>query len=81
MPLTFIGQEDAFQDPNSPFSAGVGGVLGANIRLLRFLRLGVEYDAKLESFSSAAADAVTEGSFKPLGRVNSNFNLTMGVAF
>ena len=81
VPLTFIGQEGATSDPSNPFSAGIGGVLGANIKLLKFLRLGVEYDAKFESFSSATAEAVSEGSFRPLGRINSNFNLTMGVAF
>lgn len=81
IPLTFIGDEGPSSDPGSPFSTGIGGVLGANIKLLSFLRLGVEYDAKFESFSSATAEAVSEGSFRPLGRINSNFNLTMGVAF
>lgn len=81
IPLTFIGDESTSTSESSPFSAGVGGVLGANIRLLKFLRLGVEYDAKFESFSSATADAISEGSFRPLGRINSNFNITMGVAF
>lgn len=81
VPLTFIGNESTATTEASPFSAGIGGVIGANIKLLKFLRLGVEYDAKFESFSSATADAISEGSFKPLGRINSNFNLTMGVAF
>ena len=81
VPLTFIGTESTSNDESSPFSAGVGGVLGANIKVLKFMRLGVEYDAKFESFSSATADAISEGSFKPLGRINSNFNLTLGVAF
>jgi hypothetical protein len=79
--LTFIGNESTSTDESSPFAAGIGGVLGANIKLLKFLRLGVEYDAKFESFSSATADAISEGSFRPLGRINSNFNLTMGIAF
>ncbi|MFK7970339.1 MAG: hypothetical protein AB8F95_08230 [Bacteroidia bacterium] len=81
IPLTFIGEEGPSADPSSPFSTGIGGVIGANIKVLKFLRFGVEYDAKYESFRSATAEAVTQGSFRPLGRINSNFNLTMGVAF
>lgn len=84
VPLTFIGQERGGLETatgDNTFSSGLGGVLGANIRILKFLRVGVEFDTKYENFRSAAVDAINEGSASPLGRLNYNTSFTVGVTF
>ncbi|MEM6263181.1 MAG: hypothetical protein AAGI38_11780 [Bacteroidota bacterium] len=83
IPVTVVGEDlvsrniDDFR--NGTVKAGLGTVLGANIRFLRILRLGVEFDARYQSFKSATLDAISDVSLRPYGRLNYTANLTIGV--
>ncbi len=85
MPLTITGDDVVAQNINQfsggNFSAGLGAVIGANIRFLKILRVGVEFDAKYENFKSAAWESISSTSVAPLKRINYNTNLTVGVLF
>lgn len=85
IPVTVVGEEiiqdnlDSFQ--NGEVRGGLGLLLGANLRLLKILRLGVEFDANYDSFEEAIGTSVSERSLVPIQGLNYTTNFTIGVAF
>lgn len=85
IPVTVVGEEiiddnlQSFQ--NGGVRSGLGVVLGANIRLLKIIRIGVEFDANYDNFQEAVGASVSDRSFVPIQGLNRTTALTVGFAF
>ncbi|MEZ4777573.1 MAG: hypothetical protein R3D00_30640 [Bacteroidia bacterium] len=66
---------------NGGIRSGLGVVLGANLRVLKIFRVGVEFDATYDDFSTGVRSSVNELSFVPVKGINHNTAFTVGVAF
>ncbi len=83
VPITVVGKDlinsniDNLSDGG--FSAGLGAVLGVNIKVLKIFRAGVEFDAQYQNFKAATVDAVNNVSFQPYQRMNYTANFTFGI--
>lgn len=61
------------------FSAGLGAVIGANVKLLKIFRVGVEFDARYQNFKAATVNAVNEFSLQPYRGMTYTTNFTVGI--
>ncbi len=86
VPITRVG-DDEIENANLPtirnnhYHAGLGVLLGANIKLLKVMRVGVEVDAAYNNFKTAVWESAETLSFAPMKGINFNTALTVGVAF
>lgn len=85
VPVTVVG-EDLIDDnykniQNGNLRAGLGAVLGANVKLFKILRLGVEFDATFDDFKEGVVKGVEEVSFVPISGINYKTAVTLGIAF
>lgn len=85
VPVVVVGEDnilDANYDniANGNMRAGLGVLMGANIKFLKILRLGVEFDATYDNFKTAVYEGVSTASLVPIQGINPNLTLTLGVA-
>ena len=66
---------------NGGVRSGLGVVLGANVKLLKIFRVGVEFDASYDDFSTGVRTGINELSFIPVKGINHRTAFTVGVAF
>lgn len=66
---------------NGGLRSGVGVLLGANIKLFKILRVGVEFDASYNNFREAVWESANTSSFVPMRGITHTTNFTLGVAF
>ena len=66
---------------NGGVRSGLGVVLGANVKLLKILRVGVEFDASYDNFSNGVRNGFNEKSLVPVKGINHKTAFTLGVAF
>lgn len=66
---------------NGNIRTGLGVVLGANLRVLKILRFGVEFDASYDDFAAGVRNGVDQLSFVPVKGINHKTAFTVGVAF
>ncbi|MDX1906476.1 MAG: hypothetical protein SF053_05520 [Bacteroidia bacterium] len=88
VPIVVVGDDviDALNSnyqniQNGQVRSGLGLVLGANIRLLKILRLGVEFDANYDQFKQAAWASASDLSLVPIRNLGHTTHFTLGVAF
>lgn len=88
VPLIVVGDDviDAVDQnleniDNGGLRSGLGVVLGANVKLLKFMRLGLEFDAGYDNFREGIWDGVQQRSFVPVRGIHHTTALTLGVAF
>lgn len=85
IPITVTGDDvvadNLYSFRNGDMRAGLGLNLGANLRLLKILRLGVEFDVTYDSFSSKLGQSADEFSLAPFRGLNYGTAFTLGVAF
>ena len=85
IPITVTGEDviadNLYSFRNGDMRAGLGLNLGANLRLLKILRLGVEFDVTYDNFSSKLGQSAEEFSLAPFRGLNYGTALTLGVAF
>ena len=60
---------------------GLGVLLGANIRVLKIFRVGVEFDASYNNFREAVWESAQTRSFVPVRGLNHSTAFTVGIAF
>lgn len=85
IPIVVVG-DDIINDnyaniSNGNIRSGLGFVAGANIKLFKILRLGVEFDASYDNFKEGFWETVDTQSFAPIRGINHTTNFTLGVAF
>ena len=66
---------------NGGVRSGLGVVLGANLKVLKIFRLGVEFDASYDDFSAGVRQGVSDLSFVPVRGINHKTAFTVGIAF
>ena len=85
VPLTIAGEDviDANLNniKNGDTRAGLGLVLGANLKLMKIFRVGVEFDATYDNFKNQVWESAEQLSFVPLKGINTQTTFTVGVAF
>lgn len=86
VPITKVGDDDIDSAnlpsiSNNNYHAGLGVLLGANIKFLKIMRVGVEVDATYDNFKTAVWESAESLSFAPIKGINFNTALTVGVAF
>lgn len=86
VPITKVGDDDIATANlptirNNNYHAGLGVLLGANIKMLKIMRVGVEVDATYNNFKTAVWESAESLSFAPMKGINLNTALTVGVAF
>ena len=84
IPIVVVG-DDIVQNnldniENGRIRSGLGVLLGANIKVLKILRLGVEFDASYDHFREGVAAGFSSGSFVPVRGINHTTNFTLGIA-
>lgn len=83
VPITIVGEDlinSNINDlSNGGFSAGLGALLGFNVKVLKIFRAGVEFDAQYQNFKAATVDAFSNVSLQPYQRMNYTANFTFGV--
>lgn len=89
VPITFNG-EDKFKDNlstareqfrNGDVKAGFSVLVGANIKLFKFLRLGAEFNAGFDKFKSEVIQNLGNASDIKLRNLEYNTEVTIGIAF
>ncbi len=85
IPLVVVGEDnilDANYDniTNGNMRAGLGLLLGANVKFLKIFRLGVELDATYDNFKTGVYQGVNQASFVPVRGINHNVAFTLGIA-
>jgi hypothetical protein len=85
VPLTITG-DDILSDnydniQNGNLRAGLGLVAGANIKLLKILRLGLEFNASYDNFKTTVYESVDNRSLVPFQGLSYTTAFTLGVAF
>lgn len=85
VPIVITGKDliDANLDNinNGNLRAGLGLVLGANLSLFKFLRVGVEFDATYDNVKTQVWESAETLSFAPMKGIQVNTAFTVGVAF
>ena len=85
VPVTVVGEDivnDNLQNiQNGNVRAGFGVMLGANLRLLKIFRVGVEFDATYDNFRSGVWESVDQLSLVPFKGISHNTSFVVGVAF
>ena len=88
IPITVTGKDKIVQDnfdniSNGSVRAGLGVVAGANIKLVKILRVGVEFDTTFDNFKANYwnGDGANDLSVASLKQNNVNIRGTVGVAF
>ncbi len=85
IPIVITGDDIIDQNlasvSNGDLRAGLGLLLGANVKLLKILRVGVEFDATFDSFSSTVRESAETTSLVPFRGLNYNTAFTLGLAF
>ncbi|MDX2247416.1 MAG: hypothetical protein SF052_11595 [Bacteroidia bacterium] len=85
VPVVIVGDDILTENldniSNGGVRSGLGVVLGANLRVLKIFRVGVEFDATYDDFSTGVRNSVNELSFVPVKGINHNTAFTVGVAF
>lgn len=85
VPIIIVGEEkiQANYDniTNGGVRSGLGVVLGANIRLFRIMRVGVEFDASYDAFRQTVWESVDQTSLVPFSGINHTTAFTVGFAF
>ncbi|MEM7657698.1 MAG: hypothetical protein AAF399_16320 [Bacteroidota bacterium] len=85
VPIIVVGDDivsNNYQNiSNGNIRSGLGVVLGANIKLLKILRVGVEFDASYDNFKEGFWESVDAKSFAPVRGINHTTNFVIGVAF
>jgi hypothetical protein len=61
--------------------AGLGVLLGANVKLFKIFRVGVEFDAGYDHFKEGVWQAAQNRSFVPIRGINHSTAFTVGLAF
>jgi hypothetical protein len=84
VPVTVVGDNIINDNLNSTFTreginAGLGALVGANIRFLKIFRLGAEFDARFQNVALATQNAVGDLSLQPFKTLNYTANLTFGI--
>ncbi|RMG69615.1 MAG: hypothetical protein D6722_09920 [Bacteroidetes bacterium] len=65
---------------NGGVRSGLGVILGANIKLFKILRVGVEFDANYDNFKQAVWEGIDAQSVVPIRGMNYQTNFTLGIA-
>ncbi|GAB4411991.1 MAG: hypothetical protein OHK0039_17620 [Bacteroidia bacterium] len=85
VPLIITGDDIINQNydniENGGLRAGLGVVLGANLKMFKILRIGVELDATYDNFQQAVWEGVDQKSFAPIKGMQYQPNFTLGLAF
>ncbi len=85
IPITVTGDniiQENFDNINGGnIRPGIGVVLGANVRVLKIFRVGVEFDASYDHFKEAVWESTQNQSFVPIRGLNHSTAFTIGVAF
>lgn len=85
VPIIVVGENvlnNNYQNlTNGGVRSGLGVVLGANIKLFKILRVGVEFDASYNNFREAVWESASTSSFVPMRGIAHTTNFTVGVAF
>lgn len=89
VPITFNGEDevkdiatDAKQQfDNGNIQAGFSILAGANVKLFRLLRLGLEFNAGFKHFKDEVIDNFSENSAIRFKNFDYNTEVTLGVAF
>ncbi|MEL7531779.1 MAG: hypothetical protein AAFN10_10745 [Bacteroidota bacterium] len=61
--------------------SNAGAVLGANVRLLRVFRLGIELDAGFQQASNGISESFRSGNIEPFKAIPYQTSITFGMAF
>ena len=84
VPLIVVGEDiisNNYQNiSNGNLRSGLGVVMGANIKLLKIFRLGVEFDASYDNFKEGFWQSVDTKSFAPIKGINHTTHFTLGIA-
>lgn len=85
VPVVITGMDDILEEnleniQNGNLRSGLGVVLGANIKMFKILRVGVEFDANYDTFSQAVWESVGAQSTVPFRGMNYQTNFTLGIA-
>ncbi|MCI4669074.1 MAG: hypothetical protein MRZ79_13145 [Bacteroidia bacterium] len=85
IPVTVVGdnliQENYDNIVGGSVRPGMGVLLGANIKVLKIFRVGVEFDASYDRFKEAVWESAQTRSFVPVAGLNHSTAFTIGVAF
>lgn len=85
IPVTIIGDEIMQNNleniTNGDIKAGLSLVLGGNIRLLRFLTLGAEFNYNFDTFKAEVWDTRNMVEKVDLKNLNYNTAITLGIQF
>ena len=85
VPITITGEDvidsNLANIKNGEMTAGLGMVLGANVGILKFLRLGVEFDAAFSDFKNGVWESAETLSVVPLKGIKTNTSFTVGIMF
>ncbi len=84
VPIVVVGDDNILNDnydniQNGNMRAGLGVLLGANLRILRILRVGVEFDATYDNFRTGVWESVNQSSLVPFSGISRNVVFTVGV--
>ncbi len=85
VPIVVVGEDDIlnanYQNiANGNMRTGLGLLFGANIKVLKILRVGVEFDATYDNFKTGVYESVNQASFIPIKGINHNVSFTLGIA-
>ncbi|MEO0468597.1 MAG: hypothetical protein AAF206_03175 [Bacteroidota bacterium] len=84
VPITIVGDDiianNAQSIRNGDMVAGLGVVLGGQLKLLKILRVGLEFNATYRDFQTAVGRSIDSRSFVPFNGLQYNTNFTVGVA-
>ncbi len=87
VPIVYVGEEEIEQNlikdniENGQVDASIGVLLGANFRLLNFLRLGGEFHVTYQDFKQQVWRNLDEPNKIQLRALNYNFEFVVGIAF
>ncbi len=84
VPLTVVGEDKLTQNlnniQNGTMRAGLGLVGGAQIKLLKIFRVGVEFNATYDNFATAVRQSLDTQSTVPFKGMHTNTALVVGIA-
>ena len=73
------GVQDQFE--NESFTTGLNVVAGANLKLLKVLRLGAEFNAGFNQFKDEIVDNIIKGESVTIKNLDIGTEITLGIAF
>lgn len=84
IPITVVGEDKLNNNlqnfQNGQVRAGLGLVGGAQIKLLKIFRVGVEFNATYDNFSTAVRESLNTTSTVPFKGMHYNTNFVVGIA-